>query len=245
MKRGLLFSLVFIFILGAFSISHASVDTIYEVAVIDIKGDVKVDIKGSGEWVTPWIGMKLMKNAVIKTGPGSKVDIVFDAEGLNVVEIDENTQVTVDKSLLNLTKGSVLANFPNLTGGSTFTVKTPTAACAIRGSGMGVDFIQGMTIVSAYEDKVYVQGLDANGNKVGKEVIIPEGWKTQVKAGNVQPPAELSDNEKAIFNAFVEAVEKGVGLAPTPDLGKDTELDGKDLDDVKDEGKKEDVSPSS
>lgn len=244
MRKLLFLGLALVF-LGLSGISHASVDTIYEVAVINIKGDVKVDIRGAGEWITPWIGMKLMKGALIKTGPESNVDIVFDAEGLNVVQISENTQIAVDKSLIKLTKGSVLANFPNLTSGSTFVVKTPTAACAIRGSGMGVDFIKGMTIVSAYEDKVYVKGLDANGNAVTKEVTIPEGWKTQVKAGKVDPPEKLSANERAIFDAFVEAVKKKAGLAPL-DPGKNTELDGKDLDDVKDEKKKEErVSPSS
>ena len=242
MKKLFLLSLAIVLVVGFAVSSHASVDKIYEVAVINVKGDVKVDPNADDTWMTPWVGMKLKEGAIIKTGAGAYLEVVFDAEGLNILKIKENTQITVQKSMVDMMEGSVLASFANLTGGSTFTVKTPNAACGIRGSGMGVDHIQGMTIASAYEDKVYVQGLDSAGNPVGKEVIIPEDWKAAVATGGkVEPPTGLTPNEMLIWDAFVAAFEAGVGEAPKE---PEDQPDGKDLDDVKDEEKKKETSPS-
>ena len=232
-------------------ISYASVDKIYEAAVINLNGDVQVDTKASGTWVKPWIGMKLMEGALIKTGPGSWTEIVFDAEGLNVLLVKENSQIEVNASSVDMPEGGVLATFGNLTPGSSFVVKTPNAACGIRGSGMGVDFIKGMTVVSAFDDKVFVTGFDEAGNEVEKEIVIPEGWKTQVeKDGNTEPPAELSENEKKIFDAWVDFVvedkddkgDKGDDDDDDGDGDTDDDEDSKDLDDVKKEEEKKDVS---
>lgn len=211
--------------------SSAGVDAVNEATVISVKGDVKADMKGDGNWTSCSQGLKLAKGAIIKTGADSTAEIVFDAQGLNVLKLNPDTQITIDDSLVRMPQGSVIANFGNLKPGSSFTVKTPTAACGIRGSGMGVDFINGMTVVAAYKDKVYVQGLDAAGNAVGVEVTIPEGWKSEVAAGGgVSEPAGLTENEKQIWDAYVSAVTAGVGTE-AEELGNEQgdEVDTKNL----------------
>lgn len=211
--------------------AFASVDEVNEVVVIGIKGDVKADVKGDGNWMSCYPGLKLAKGALIKTGADSTAEIVFDAQGLNVLKLNPNTEITIDNSLVKMPKGSVIANFGNLKPGSSFTVKTPTAACGIRGSGMGVDFINGMTVVAAYKDKVYVRGLDAAGNAVGVEVTIPEGWKSEVAAGGqISEPAGLTENEKQIWDAYVAAAASGVGTeAEELDNEQGDEVDTKNL----------------
>lgn len=216
--------LAVLLVFGFTGISSASVDTVYEVSIVSVKGDVKADLKGDGSWITCWEGLKLMKGAGLKTGADSSVEIAFDAQGLNVLKLNPDTQITIDDSLVKMPKGSVLANFGNLKPGSSFTVKTPTAACGIRGSGMGVDFINGMTVVAAYKDKVYVQGLDAAGNTVGVEVTVPEGWKSQVASGGtVSQPEGLTENEKQIWDAYVAAM--------TTPAGTDTQLSDDEMSD--------------
>lgn len=247
MKKVLTLTMILCLVLGIAGISYASVDSIYEVAVIDISGDVKVDTKADGTWITPWVGMKLMQKAIIKTGADSSIDIVFDAEGLNVLKIKENSRLTVQEASVDLPDGSVLANFGNLTAGSSFVVKTPTAACGIRGSGMGVEVFNNITSVQAYSHSVYVQGIDAQGNPIGKSVTIPEGWKTMVASGGkIEAPAELTDNEKQIFDVWVAAATGPTPLVAEPGETDTTDLDGKDLDDVKEDlGKEKEISPSS
>jgi len=223
---------------------HASVDSgHYEVAVIDIKGDVEVDSKADGTWIRPLIGMKLMKRAVIKTGKDSSIDVVFDSEGLNVLKIKGDTLITVHEAKIELKNGSVMASFANLAPGTSFTVKTPTAVCGIRGSGMGVDHINDMTVVMAYEHSVYVQGVDGDGNPLGQEVVIPEGWKTQVLAnGDITLPEELSENEREIFEAWVALVTGESVPGEDDKVGDDEDSVNKDLQDVKNE-EKPDISP--
>ncbi|MFA6637183.1 MAG: hypothetical protein WCV56_08825, partial [Candidatus Omnitrophota bacterium] len=127
MRRSFLCLMVVVLVFSFSSSSLASVDAIYEVAIVNMKGDVQADTNGDGIWIRPWVGMKLMEKAIIKTGRNSNVDIVFDSEGLNLVRVRENSITTVGKALLDLPNGSVFAKFANLKPGSSFTVKTPTA----------------------------------------------------------------------------------------------------------------------
>ena len=245
MKKNLIAGIVLVFTICFAVAAYASVDIVYEVAVINLKGDVQVDSKADGNWIKPWIGMKLKKESLVKTGKDSFIEVVFDSEGLNVLKINPDTFIAIQNARVDLKNGSVLAAFANLTEGSTFSVKTPTAVCGIRGSGMGVEFINDMTVTSAFEHSVYVQGVDASGNPVGQEVVIPEGWKTQVlENGITTPPEELTDNEKKIFEAWVAFVtDDGDG----DDDGNDDDDDNKDLEekkDVKEEEEKPDISSS-
>jgi len=248
MKKFLLLGLIAVLVVGFTAVAHASIDSTYEVAVVTVDGSVQVDEKGSGNWVAALPGMRLKPGAVIKTGRASMAEIVYDAEGLNIVNIDEKTQIIVKSDSLNLSDGSVLVNFYNMKKGSKFVVVTPTAACGIRGSGMGVDVIQGMTVVRAFEGKVYVRGLDAQGNEVGKEVIIPEGWKTSIaQGGTPEAPEELSENELKVWDAWVAVItgevtpdeEEDVKALEEESKIEDEELDNKDLDEDKT------ISPSS
>ncbi|MBU1784504.1 MAG: FecR domain-containing protein [Candidatus Omnitrophica bacterium] len=244
MKKFLLLGLVAVFVAGFAIVSYAGIDNTFEVAIVTVDGKVQVDEQGNGTWITAVPGMRLKTGAGIKTDRASMAEIVYDAEGLNIVNIDEKTRVIVKKGSINLEDGSVLVNFYNLASGSEFVVKTPTAACGIRGSGMGVDFINDMTVVRAFEDSVYVRGLDANGNEVGIEVIIPEGWKSAVESGQApEPPEELSVNELKVWDAWVRVITGETTEEETEDQDEedeeDEELDNKDLE----EGKT--ISPSS
>ncbi len=236
---------IFAAVVFAFSFacsSYSSVDSIYEVAVVSVKGDVQVDTNGDGTWIRPWIGMKLMVDALVKTGEDSTVDIVFDAEGMNLARIKANSLTTVKKALLELPEGTVFASFANLKPGSSFTVKTPTAACAIRGSAMGVEVRGGVTTGLAFQGNLYVQPLDSAGNPVGPVNTVPEGNKTNVGAGgNMGGTESLSGNDMNAFGEFQSGGTDGTGLGGEPD-DVDGEVDAKDLDEIKVDVKDEDDS---
>ena len=111
---------------------------------------------------------------------------------------------------------------------------------------MGVDVFNSITSIQAFEHTVYVQGLDSSGNSVGREVQVPEGWKTMVQpGGTIQAPAELTANEVQVFNAWVEAVTGSPPPGGSEPGDTDTDdVDGKDLDEVKEEEGGSEISPS-
>ncbi len=226
---------------------YASVDKDFEVAIVTVSGDVKVDPDGTANWVPAVVGMRLKTGAKIKTGNNSLAEIVYDAEGLNIVNIDENTEAIVKTSSMDLPGGSVLVKFDNLKNGSEFIVKTPTSACGIRGSGMGVDYISGMTVVLAFEHSVFVWGLDQQGNPTGGAVTIPEGWKTSVaQNGTPEPPVALTDNERRMWEAWVAVITGEPSASEEGDHAAEeagTEEE-KDILDTKDISEKKDISPS-
>jgi hypothetical protein len=239
MKKTLLFGLVLLVAVSLAGASHASVDNIYEAAIVNMSGNVSVDIKGDGTWITPWIGMKLMKDAVIKTGSNSSVQIVFDAEGLNMLQLNESTNVTVGESMAQLAGGTVTGDFGNITPGSSFMVKTPTAACAIRGTVFRITLTSGREMrVELVNGSMTVQALDAAGNPVGDVVTVPESYQVNVGSdGKVSEPTALSAQQIAQIESVVLPA---LGAAGEAVVGETTEqVDTKDLDEEKE------ISPSS
>jgi len=250
MKKFLIISAIVCLALSFSAISYASVDSIYEAAVVNVTGDVKVDTRADGTWITPWVGMKLMEGAIIKTGANSSADIVYDAEGLNVLTLNPNTQLTVEESMADLSKGTVVGDFANIAAGSTFTVKTPTAACGIRGTVFRVQLTSGRELkVELVNGNMYVQPLDTAGNPVGAPVTVPQSYQVTVASdGTVSEPTALTaeqigqieDIAAGAFGTTAEEVEE-VTVVEEP------EPDPKDLeeDKVKEEEEQPPVSPSS
>ncbi|HPS19439.1 MAG TPA: hypothetical protein PKY78_00415 [Candidatus Omnitrophota bacterium] len=191
--------------------AEAGVDAEFEAAIISVNGDVQIDMKADNNWVQAKVGMRLKVGAKLKTGRGSEADIVYDAEGLNVVNIKSESEIVIRSSEMDLPEGAVLVKFDNLKKGSQFVVKTPIAACAIRGSGMGIEHIAEITEVYAFEDKVYVTGFDKNGTQVSAQVTVPEAWMVQVRGGNITPPSEFDERERGIWDKWVTKVTKGAG----------------------------------
>ena len=247
MKKFLIFSAIVCLALSFSAISHASVDSIYEAALVNMTGDVKVDTRADGTWIKPWVGMKLMKGAIIKTGDGSSAQIVFDAEGLNMLQLDENTNLTVGESMAMLDAGNVVGDFGNLTAGSTFNIKTPTAVCGIRGTVFRVTLTSGGEVrVELVNGNMTVQPLDAAGNPVGSPVTVPQSYQVTVGSdGKVSEPTALTAEQIAqieqisaeAFGTEVEEVESVETEEPDP---KDLEEDK-----TKEEEEQPPVSPSS
>ncbi|MDP8299603.1 MAG: hypothetical protein P9L88_06865 [Candidatus Tantalella remota] len=191
------------------SVAYAAVDNVFEVAVINYTGDVQVDSKGDGTWIKPWVGMKLMQGAKIKTSGGAWIEVVYDAEGLNVLKLEEKTDFVVGDFGGELPGGGCLGNFANINPGSEFIVKTPTAACAIRGSTFGFFFdrIAKITRARAFRGGVFIYGLDANGNTIRgvAQFTVPQGIQVQIRAG--KKVSELTYIDKPLTEAQMVAVQ--------------------------------------
>ncbi|MFA5168491.1 MAG: FecR domain-containing protein [Candidatus Omnitrophota bacterium] len=213
MKKILYFGFALVLV-GIFSISAYAADNDLKAMVISIKGDVKVDPQGKGKWVAAENDMDLGQGAILKAGAASSADLVFDKAMLNVVNVGENTTLAVDLLSHSLTQvslpnGKILAKLKGLKNGAKFQVRTPTAICGARGTGLGVEVFEGITNVQAFEDVIYVQGLGPNGEPLSVTVEVPAGWKSAIKTGeNPTPPAGLTANELQVWNTWVSAVAK-------------------------------------
>jgi len=218
MKKILCFGLTLVLV-GIFAMSAYAADNDFKAIVISIKGDVNVDLQGKGKWIAAENDMELKQGAILKTGAASSADLIFDKAMLNVVNVGENTTLAVDLlshslTQINLPNGKVLAKLKGLKNGAKFQVRTPTAICGARGTGLGVEVFEGITNVQAFEDVIYVQGIGPNGEPLSVTVEVPAGWKSAIKAGeNPTPPAGLTTNEVRVWNAWVTSVTKTVAEA--------------------------------
>ncbi|MBD3296255.1 MAG: hypothetical protein GF392_02690 [Candidatus Omnitrophica bacterium] len=238
MKKILCTLSVLLFVFALAGTGYASVDARYEAAVVDMNGDVMVDPDADGTWFEPWVGMKLKVGAVLKTGEGAGAQLVFDEDGLNVLSVDENSRLTVKKSMVDMPEGAAVADFANLSQGSSFVVKTPGAACGIRGSRMVVIYRDNELLVMALEDDLYVWKLGADGNPQGAPTVLPEGRKTYVG-----PNGQLLDIQDITGDDIEDAddMEDEGGTEEGEELAGETEepeVDSKDLDEQKE------ISPS-
>ncbi|MBU1084069.1 MAG: FecR domain-containing protein [Candidatus Omnitrophica bacterium] len=209
MKRSVFLCAMLFFIGAAIPVGYASVDDLHEAEIIQVEGDSEIDLVDDGDWGKAEVGDKLFEDTGIKTGRRSETRLIFDKEGLNVAEIEENTQVTIKKDMIELQNGNVVVNFENLKPGSSFIVKTPTVTCGIKGSGMRVGFKNGKTSIKAFNHNVYVRTLDSEGNPSGEESVVEEGSKAEVsEKGETKGQGKLTESEKKAFNNWVDVTKK-------------------------------------
>ncbi|MCK4463321.1 MAG: hypothetical protein KAU58_03315, partial [Candidatus Omnitrophica bacterium] len=156
------------------SISFAYPD---KAEIISIKGDVKVLPEGNVDWIKAGIGMALRGGDRLKTGPNSECNLVFDKRRKNSVGILENSDVIIllkEKEKIEIIEASLYAKLLDIPIGSEFEVKTPTAVCGARGTGLGVKGDKDNTEAGAYKNDIYVR------NEAGEEKGIKEGFKRNI-----------------------------------------------------------------
>ena len=185
------------------SISFAYSD---KAEIISIEGDVRVLPKGWIDWIKADIGMSLRKGDRLKTGPDSECNLVFDRRRKNSVGILENSDVIIllkDKEKIEIIDASIYARLLDIPIGSEFEIKTPTAVCGARGTGLGVKGDKESTEASAYKNDIYVT------NEAGEKKGIKQGFKRNIdKFGRISKEiiARAEDMEK--FNSWSSGADR-------------------------------------
>ena len=131
--------------------------------VIFTNGDVQGQAQG-GAWSPLDIGSKLGRGDAVKVGAASECQLKL--ADLAVVDIQENTQVSVDslaltssadRARLSLQTGTILSKVKKLAGTESYSVKTVTAVGGVRGTEFGVTVTpQGGTLVTVKDGTVAV-----------------------------------------------------------------------------------------
>ncbi len=205
--------------------------------IIDFKGEVMVKKNAVSDWQDAKKNLTLDKAAQVQTKAGAECTLAFDEDLKNIVTVKENSQIRIDSlkpGIVNLAQGRVFTLIKNLKQVEKFQIKTPTAVAGARATGWETGNNNGDSSVSCFEDTVYVQGLDANGN-ITDEEDLDSGFGLEVGAGGrLGDTFELGDDARAEWNDFTNNVG---------DLGGDVVDQGDGagergaLQDLRDEGR--------
>jgi hypothetical protein len=111
-----------------------------------VRGSANYSTDRGANWRTLKVGTSLNQNSVVRTAPGSTVDLYMNENG-PAVRITENTTLGIDRltidrtgvdnvieTQLDLRNGRILGNVRKLAAASKYEVKTPQGVAGIRGT---------------------------------------------------------------------------------------------------------------
>ncbi|MEW6041653.1 MAG: FecR family protein [Elusimicrobiota bacterium] len=178
-----------------------------EAFILKVSGDVKLFISKTGKWERAFPNIALQENDKVKTGIKSSAILIL-ASGTKVTLSPESnltvSQLTGDTVSVFLNPGKLNAGVKRKIFKRYFTVKTPTAVAAIRGTEFNVAVDEkGITEVEVFEGLLGVQKADGSG----PEVFVAEGEKIKVL-----PDVPLDEKLKSEGGAEQKEIKREVGL---------------------------------
>jgi len=168
--------------------------------VYDLKGETQIMKAGGAGWTPARKGLPVAEGDRVRTGPQAWCEILFKDGSFIKMEADSETaaeelKVTAEERVFSFSflKGKALWMAAKLKKKATskFSVRTPSAVCAVRGTDFSmIVSTAGETTVGLFEGKVAVS--DAAGEK---ELLA--GGEASAGAGGVAVQARLSRLMKA------------------------------------------------
>lgn len=183
--------------------------------VDEVHGDVQKRAVGALRWETMTPGEKVEEGAAIKTGPDSDVEIVTEQGHRFTVHSEttiEFTTLQADETVARLEAGRVVSKVQKLKEAQRFSVQTPTAVCAVRGTEFDTVSGQAGTFVSVYHGVVGVSVLGSHD-----EIRVPAGQMTSVHNGKIEIPRVIPKDRRTVQreNALARVARHEVGLDMT------------------------------
>ncbi len=180
-------------------------------------GDVKV--KTGETWSNARVKMKLTEGNEIKTGPGSQCNIVVGRESyISVKEKSHLVLATLFKDVSGMESSSVelkigksVLNPKKLLKGESFSVKTPTAIAAVRGTEFIIESQpKGKMKVAVVDGKVELKRRIPVLEKVEKEIIKDSQTLTTLNEKVEEEKIVVDANQSAYINNKVAEKENRV-----------------------------------
>lgn len=185
--------------------------------IMDTQGKVLIKKDAASDWQKAKLDMLLGKDAEIQTKEKSVCTLSFDAAMKNIVTIRENSHVKIENILpgkLYLPEGRVFAVIESLASEEKFQVRTPTAIAGARGTGWLTSFINNVTSALCFNDQIFVQGLDADGNPTG-ETNVSSGYGVEVgPAGLLGKIFALKDMDFKEWDDFMAYITELMNFFP-------------------------------
>jgi hypothetical protein len=204
--RLLLFSALFLGVAPLWADSIATVES--------FKGYVEKRLPGAIAWDKLYIGDKLAGGSAVRTQPGGSLDLkTHRGHRLHLREDTtlELTSLEDNQTQGQLEKGSVVSSVKHLKSDERFSIQTPTAVCAVRGTEFETRATSEGTWVAVFRGIV---GVSASGG--GEETAVHAGQMTSVRHGAIELPHAIPrENRLATDSALAHAARHEVALDMT------------------------------
>lgn len=177
-------------------------------------------------------GDLLKASDLVEVGANSTVDLAYDKDWQNVTRLEENSKVEIQSiypTTLKLAYGGVFAKLKSIPRESTFTVETPTAIAAVRGTEYRTvsSEEEGTQVYNFSDSQVYVFGQDQSGKMSETPTIVENSQAMEITRPGAAPgsPRQITSGEFHKGGQFREGIEKKVQeniargrIAKTPDI---------------------------
>jgi hypothetical protein len=185
-----------------------------EATIIEIKGKVFVKRHDYEKWTEAKLNMALSTEASIETKGNGTCTIAFDEKKHTILTVKPKTTVRLERILpgnVFLSKGRVFSLIKSGSSDKKFEVKTPTAIAGARGTGWETEFQNGETLISCFDDTVYVASLNEEGN-ITDTLDLKEGFEIEVRDEiDTSDLKQIPENEKGEWQEFAKNVEIIIG----------------------------------
>ena len=163
--------------------------------MVHISGAVEERAPGELTWQTVVLGDKISEGANVRTGADSDVELVTDRG--HHLQIKASTRITLtsiqdDKTQSLLEEGRVVSDVRHLKKQEQFSIQTPTAVCAVRGTQFETAVHDAGTWVTVYRGVVGLSALSG-----GSEMAIPAGHMAGIHDGTMEMPRPIASATSA------------------------------------------------
>jgi ferric-dicitrate binding protein FerR (iron transport regulator) len=195
-----------------------------EAVVRGVRGTANYSGDRGANWKKLNVGMKLGQNSVIRTAPGSSVDLFLGDNG-PVVRVTEDTTLGIDRltvdqgagnekiieTQLDLRNGRILGNVKHLAAASKYEVKTPQGVAGIRGTRYDIRADGSVTVIDGQVVVVYI----VNGQASTVTVNAGQTSTPPREAGGAPPVVQTPIEVIRADNQMIDQAGRGGEIATT------------------------------
>lgn len=197
--------------------------------VRSVRGTANYSTDRGANWRALKVGTSLNQNSVVRTAPGSNVDLFLGDNG-PIVRVTEDTtlgldRLTIDRTgvdkvietQLDLRNGRILGNVKRLAAASKYEVKTPHGVAGIRGTRYDIRSDGTVIVTEGQVVVVYIvdgQAYTATGN-AGDTLRPPTPGTRQVLISPT-PPNVIAEINQQLDESGRGTAGGGVGTGVTP-----------------------------
>ena len=175
------------------------------VTVISVLGEVQSLAAGEIKWASVSVGTKLAQGTKLTSGEGASAMLEFEPghraqigekTTIQLSQLEYKSQGEVENTVLDLTVGRILNNVKKLrTKDSEYSIRTPTATAAVRGTVYEVEYDE----VNKRTSVTVLEGIIELEDRLGRRlsITLEEREKAGVDSRGEVSPSETISPEKA------------------------------------------------